>query len=118
MKNIQRFTPLAAIVVCGFFAFMEGVSGFHAESLARQSRECVSQRDTATAKIEACKGVLDECAECGILDEAGVARYHEIAQHPSVAAYVELIGECEDEDNFDDTVGSGDAYYTYQRIVK
>lgn len=118
MKNILRFTPLAAIMVCWVFVFMASVSGVHMEPAASQSRERVAQCDTATAKIEACKGVLDECVECGILDEAGVARYHEIAQHPSVATYVELIGECEDEDNFDDTVGSGDAYYTYQRIVK
>lgn len=75
------------------------------------------QNDTAAAKIKACEQVLNECVEARILDANGVAAYKRISQAPSVAQYVELISECEQEDNFYDTVGEGDAWYDYCDLV-
>lgn len=64
-----------------------------------------------------CEQLLNECAECGILDSAGIIRYNEIKAQPNIAAYEELIEECITEDIFFDTVGESDAYINYLNNV-
>lgn len=56
--------------------------------------------------LNMCEKVLGECAYCGLLDSAGIARYDQINKTPTVAEYAELIEECRREAIFDDTVGS------------
>lgn len=68
-------------------------------------------------ELNTCYAVLDECKEQGILDEAGVECYHQYQQECNLAGCIELIQECEGEENFDDTVGSGDAYNEYLESV-
>lgn len=80
---------------------------------AKKNVEFGVMNDHNPIQIAACEKVLDECVGCGILDYKGVKAYRKIAKHPSVARYMELIEECENEDNFYDTVGEGDAWCDY-----
>lgn len=80
---------------------------------AKKNVEYGIMNDHNPIQIAACEKVLDECVECGILDYKGVKAYRKIAKHPSVARYMELIEECENEESFYDTVGEGDAWCDY-----
>lgn len=75
--------------------------------------KCDAYEDTNPVQLKACENLLDKCAEYGILDKKGVKVYKRIKQHPSVSLYMELIGECERERNFDDTVAETDAWADY-----
>lgn len=80
---------------------------------AKKNVEYGVMNDHNPIQIATCERVLDECVECGILDYKGVKAYRKIAKHPSVARYMELIEECENEESFYDTVGEGDAWCDY-----
>ena len=68
--------------------------------------------DTAV-QLAMCERILDGCAEHGILDARGVQVYGRLKEQKSVTAYIELIAECEREENFYDTIGSGDEWCNY-----
>lgn len=80
---------------------------------AKKNVEYGIMSDTNPIQIATCEKLLDECVACGILDGKGVKAYRKIAKRPSVARYMELIEECENEENFYDTVGEGDAWCDY-----
>lgn len=69
--------------------------------------------DTAAVQLAICERVLNECAKCDLLDTKGVQAYNRLKAQKSVTAYIELITECEQEENFYDTIGSGDAWCNY-----
>ena len=69
--------------------------------------------DNNPIQIAICEQVLNGCIEADILDRKGVKVYRKIAKHPSVARYMELIEECENETVFYDTVGECDAWLDY-----
>lgn len=80
---------------------------------AKKNVEYGVMSDTNPIQIATCEKLLDECVTCGILDSKGIKAYRKIAKRPSVARYMELIEECENEENFYDTVGEGDAWCDY-----
>lgn len=80
---------------------------------AKKNVEYGVMYDTNPIQIATCEKLLDECVACGILDSKGIKAYRKIAKRPSVARYMELIEECENEENFYDTVGEGDAWCDY-----
>lgn len=104
MEHPQELTYDARMVYC------DTVIDF---TPAKKNVEYGIMSDHNPIQIAACEKVLDECVACGILDSKGVKAYHKIAKHPSVARYMELIEECENEENFYDTVGEGDAWCDY-----
>lgn len=69
--------------------------------------------DTDAKQLKVCESLLNECAKCGILDAKGIQAFNELKTKKSVSAYIELITECECEENFYDTVGSGDTWCCY-----
>lgn len=79
--------------------------------------ESVAPNENAT-DFEICAQVLDECAQCGILDAKGIDACRWAFHCKSIVACIDLISECEQEENFYDTVGSGDAYHTYKKVLK
>lgn len=74
---------------------------------------CEVANDTSAVQLGICESVLDECAKTGILDAKGVKAYKGLKKRGSVYAYIELIAECENEENFFDTVGEMDLYENY-----
>lgn len=82
-------------------------------SPAKKNVECGVMNDHNPIQIATCEKLLDECVECGILDRNGQKVYRKIKNSPSVSRYMELIEECENEENFYDTVGEGDAWCDY-----
>ena len=129
MNNLYYFVKCMTIVICGTAALMIGVSLMcncsskpaqtyttKADTITyEQSHEVVS--DTDKVQLNICERLLDECAEAGILDYKGVCAYRKISHNPSVSRYMELIDECECEENFYDTVGSGDTWCLYVHYV-
>lgn len=129
MNNLYYFAKCMTIVICGTAALMIGVSLMcncsskpaqtytaKADTITyEQSHEVVS--DTDKVQLNICERLLDECAEAGILDYKGVCAYRKISHNPSVSRYMELIDECEYEENFYDTVGSGDTWCLYVHYV-
>lgn len=75
------------------------------------------EHDDDSVQISVCKALLNECAECGILDANGIKAFNGIKANPSVNRYMELIDECEQEENFGDTVAEGDAWCDYLQLV-
>lgn len=129
MNNLYYFAKCITIVICGTAALMIGVSlmcncsGKSAQTYAAkvdttaytQAHDIVNDTDKVQLKI--CESLLDECVNAGILDYKGVCAYREISHNPSVSRYMELIDECEREENFYDTIGSGDTWCLYVHYV-
>jgi hypothetical protein len=69
--------------------------------------------DSVEHQLAICERLLDECVRDSMLDDKGAQMYHTIRKNPSVERYIELISECEREDNFYDTIGEGDAWLDY-----
>lgn len=61
-----------------------------------------------------CVAVLDMCERDGILDARGIEAYHRMS---TVDEYVALIGECEQEECFNDVIAGTDAYEHYVELV-
>ena len=129
MNKLYYFMQVLAIVICSTCALMVAVSMLcsctatadknNVQTDARLytaiTPETLSDviNDTATAQLAICEQVLNECAECGLLDAKGVQAYNRLKAQKSVAAYIELIAECEQEENFYDTIVSGDTWCNY-----
>lgn len=130
MNKLYYFMRVLTIVICSTCALMVAVSVLcsctatadknnvqtvDARLYTATTPESVSDvvSDTAAAQLAICERVLNECAECGVLDAKGVQAYNRLKTQKSVAAYIELITECEQEENFYDTIGSGDAWCNY-----
>ncbi len=130
-KKIIRYTTYAVAIVLAFSSCKSENQAQHPQDAATYSARVVYNdttidftpamqnvaygvmSDTNPIQIATCEKLLDECVEAGILDRKGVKVYRKIAKHPSVARYMELIEECENENTFYDTVGEGDAWCDY-----
>lgn len=128
MNNLYYFAKCMAITICGTAALMVGISMF-CNCNGKSAQTCTAMADTtyatahdivnATDKVQLriCESLLDECMNAGILDYKGVCAYRKISHNPSVSRYMELIDECEREENFYDTIGSGDTWCLYVHYV-
>lgn len=115
MKEILKIcvaVSIAAYIVAGLLMLTK----LAVETATTTKTEYVAPTKNAT-DFEICAQVLDECAQCGILDAKGIDAYRWAFHCKSVIACIDLISECEQEENFYDTVGSGDAYRTYKEKV-
>lgn len=81
------------------------------------SRFYFCKEDFDEKQLKVCEDLLQECENAELLDAKGVKRFHEIQANPNVPEYIELISECEAEDNFYDTVGEGDTWCIYLHFV-
>ena len=130
MNNLYYFAKCMAITICGTAVLMVGASlicncshksthtyAAKADTMVAypQAHDIVS--DTNKVQLNICERLLDECVNAGILDYNGVRAYREITHNPSVSRYMELIDECEREENFYDTIGSGDTWCQYVQYV-
>lgn len=122
-KRITRYTVL---LLCAMTVFSScgRSNGAMQRAVMCDSVSCnitkssVLPSDTDPIQIAICKRLLRECAQCGILDNAGVCALNRINEHPSVSRYMELIDECTNEDNFADTVMEGDTWQEYvERVI-
>ena len=129
MNKLYYFMQVLTIVICGTCALMVAVSVLcsctatadknnvqtDARLYTAATPETLSDvvNDTAAAQLAICEQVLNECVECGLLDTNGVKAYNRLKAQKSVAAYIELIAECEQEENLYDTIGSGDTWCNY-----
>lgn len=124
MKHLIDILQYVAVVTCGTCLLLVG------SSMACSCNHTTSQSDSTTYAIQgevvndtdcnqlaACERVLDECVKANVLNNKGVDAYKRIAAHPSVLRYIELITECESEEGFYDTIGSGDAWLEYCECV-
>ena len=118
MRNLVHLLQCVAIIVCGTCAVMVGTSVAcysHPNTTVTQPHTPIS--DTDSLQLDICKRLLSECVDANILDAYGTDMFYQITKHPSVSRYMELIDECEVEDNFYDTVGSGDTWREYGEYV-
>lgn len=118
MRNLVHLLQCVAIIVCGTCAVMVGTSVAcysHPNTTVIQPHATIS--DTDSLQLDICKRLLGECVDANILDAYGTDMFYQITKHPSVSRYMELIDECEAEDNFYDTVGSGDTWREYGEYV-
>ena len=130
MNKLYYFMQVLTIVICSTCALMVAVSMLCSciATTDKNDVQTVDARlytavtpetfsdvvnDTATVQLAICEQVLNECAKCGVLDTKGVQAYKRLKVQKSVAAYIELITECEQEENFYDTIGSGDTWCNY-----
>lgn len=110
-NQICTIFVLVCVLVAGFVSIK-------ADQLQRRYNiECGMTSPRMEEELNICYAVLDECQAQGILDDAGVECYHQYQQGCNLTGCIELIQECEQEENFDDTVGSGDAYNDYLEEV-
>ena len=122
MKNLVYATQCMAIVACLAFASFIGCSANGNQiSTTPHNTDSVAKikpiSDTDSLQLDVCKRLLSECVAANILDAYGLYVYYGIVKNPSVAKYMELIEECEREENFYDTVGSGDTWLEYCQYV-
>lgn len=123
MKNLVYATQCMAIVVCLTFASFVGCSANGNQiSTTPHKTDSVAvikadANDTDSLQLDICKRLLSECVDANILDAYGADVFYRINKNPSVSRYMELIEECESEDNFYDTVGSGDTWLQYCQYV-
>lgn len=129
MNKFYYFMQVLAIAICSTCAVMVVVSMLCSCTTSTTNNATVTNArlytaatpetfsdvvcDTAAAQLAICERILDGCAEHGILDVRGVRVYERLKGQKSVAAYIELIAECEREENFYDTIGSGDEWCNY-----
>ena len=81
------------------------------------TKHVAEYNDKEAIQLAICEDVLNECAKYGILDENGKKCYAEMQQHPSVTSYIELITECECEEQFPDTMLGNTEWNLYVRFV-
>lgn len=131
MNNLYYFVKCMAIVMCGTAALLVGTSMLcnctHSTAQTYAAKASVADttctmahdivNDTDKVQLKICEDLLDECVNAGILDYKGVLAYRKISHNPSVSRYMELIDECEREENFYDTIGSGDTWCLYVHYV-
>lgn len=125
----RKITRLAVMLAFGAVMAACGKSGGYPAKLVQQPDTAWSvqyceplraysvENDTDSVQVSVCQAMLQECAECGILDASGVKCFQSINAHPSVNRYMELIDECTQEENFYDTVAEGDAWCDYLNLV-
>lgn len=114
MKNFIYILQCVVIVAYGVCALMVGVSMACSCSTPDITPEPATiMSDSVEHQLATCERLLDECVRDSMLDDNGVQMYHTIRKNPSVERYIELISECEREDNFYDTIGEGDAWLDY-----
>lgn len=122
--NGKKITRYAMILLCAMLALSscsKENKGYPARMVAQENVSCMADTvmpsDTDSTQIAICQKLLNECAECGILDKAGKRVFKQINRHPNVSRYMELIDECTNEDSFADTVMEGDAWQNYVEYV-
>lgn len=130
MNKLYYFMQVLTIVICSTCALMVAISVLcsctvtadknHMPTVDARLYTVTTSKtlsdvvnDTAAAQLAICEQVLNECVKCGVLDAKGVQAYNRLKTQKSVAAYIELIAECEQEENFYDTIGNGDAWCNY-----
>lgn len=116
MNKVYYFVQVFAIaMLCSCTAKTENVQTVDARlyDVATTNTFTDVVSDTDTAQLAMCERVLNECAKYGVLDAKGVQVYNRLKPKKSVSAYIELITECEREENFYDTIGSGDEWCNY-----
>lgn len=122
--NGKKITRYAVVFLCAMLALTscgKESKGYPARMVAQENMSCMADTvmpsDTDSTQIAICQKLLNECAECGILDKAGKRVFKSINRHPSVSRYMELIDECTNEDSFADTVMEGDTWQDYVEYV-
>lgn len=129
MNKLYYFMQVLTIVICSTCALMVAVAMLCSCTASTNSNTAVTSarlytpvtydalsdvvNDTAAVQLTMCERILNECAKYGILDTKGVQAYKRLKEQKSVAAYIELITECEQEENFYDTIGSSDMWCNY-----
>lgn len=122
MKELVYLLQCTTIVVCGTCALLVGSSvacGCNHPTAKTDSVAVIKAdaNDTDSLQIDICKRLLSECVDANILDAYGADVFYRINENPSVSRYMGLIEECEAEENFYDTVGSGDTWLQYCQYV-
>lgn len=117
-RKIKRLSlPVIAALIGLGFTSCASEAGNYSEDWSNAVRQ-VEQAKTRD-KIEITQAVLRVAYKDGILDEGGKKCYHAllIANNASLAAYMELVEECEREESFYDTVGGTDEWEKYVTVV-
>lgn len=116
-RKIKRLSlPVIAALIGFGFTSCTSEGGNYSEDWSNAVRQ-VEQAKTRD-KIEITQAVLRVAYKDGILDEGGKKCYHAlIASNASLAAYMELVEECEREESFYDTVGGTDEWEKYVTVV-
>lgn len=117
-KKILYFAFMLVFVI--LFSNCQNETASEELEMTEQTELCPTyEGNWAEYQTFLCIKLLDECTECGILDEAGIKRYNEIknGEGLGLADYMELIEECKQEEMFFDTVGEGDAYWQWKEDV-
>lgn len=113
MKNFIYILQCVVIVAYGACALMVGVSMACSCNAHTTPEPTTINADSVKQQLAICEQLLDECVEDSVLDDKGIQAYNTIRKNPSVERYIELIGECEREESFYDTIGEGDAWLDY-----
>lgn len=113
MKNLTYILQCVVIVAYGACALMVGVSMACSCNAQATPEPTTINADSVKQQLAICERLLDECVEDSVLDDKGIQAYNTIRKNPSVERYIELIGECECEESFYDTIGEGDAWLDY-----